>query len=100
MPTYVLPFDASGRTHEDFTVPLGKTLYLVRAPQVDTGEVTVQDLLSLTNYRLTNGVTICDTGVAGGTRVSLVFIARSNPRVLSVNAEVTSPRPGIPSCSK
>jgi len=90
MATYVLLFDASGRTFETFQVPVGKVCYLVRARS--TGTVTVTDLLTLTNYSMPGGVTMTDTGIAGGTTVSLAFMARTDPTNIMINAEVISPR--------
>jgi hypothetical protein len=98
MPTYVLLFDPTGANPTNFTIPAGKALYLARAPQVEDGTATVQDLLSLTNYVLEDQITVCQTGVAAGTQVALAFMARSNQNILSVNAEVISPRGGIPNC--
>ena len=98
MATYILPFDPTGRTHENFQVPKGKRVYIVRAPQVAQGTATVHDLISLEQYTIPNGVTICETSIPPGADVSLAFMARSNPNILAVNVEVISPRTGINPC--
>ncbi|MBF8273575.1 MAG: hypothetical protein HW380_2680 [Magnetococcales bacterium] len=95
MPTYPLMFDSSGRTYTTFTVPSGKVVYLVRAPQVSNGTAMVSDLASLRNYQLDDGCTVCLTPFSQGQTVSLAFMARSNPNIYSVNAEVTYPRGGM-----
>jgi hypothetical protein len=86
--TYVLHFDATGRTHEDFTVPHGKKVLLVRAPQVEKGTATVTDHLSLKNYVIPNGQTVYTTNIVPGTQVSLAFMARSNNDIKFVNVEM------------
>lgn len=86
--SYALLFDATGNTHETFTVPEGKKLYLVRSPSVSDGTATIQDLLSLTNYVIPNGETVLLTDVPGGRQVSLAFLARSNAAISLVMAEV------------
>jgi hypothetical protein len=92
MATYILVFDPTGRHPETFDVPLDKKVYLVRAPQVSQGTATVQDLLTLENYVIPDGVTVYETDIEPGTRVSLAFMARTNNDIHSVNAEVISPR--------
>jgi hypothetical protein len=92
MPTYILMFDSTGHTYQNFQVPAGKRCYLVRAPQAAQGTATVTDLLSLENHVLPGGVTIVDTGIAPGTNVSLAFMSRSNPAIQFINAEVINPR--------
>lgn len=99
MATYLLLFDGTGRTHEDFTVPENKKVYLVRSPAVSEGTATVQDLLTLNTYVIPDGVTVCETTIAAGEQVSLAFIARSNQNILSVDAEVISPRQGMTPCN-
>ena len=92
MPTYILVFDSTGRTHQNFQVPPGKVCYLVRAPQEAEGTATVTDLLSFDNYTMPGGVTFMDSGIAPGTNVSLAFMTRSSPAIQFINAEVTYPR--------
>lgn len=90
--TYPLFFSPDGKDHADFTVPPGKVVYLVRAQAVSAGTATVQDLLGLENYTIPDGVTVYRTSIQAGDQVSLTFLARSNPSISFVNAEVTSPR--------
>jgi hypothetical protein len=92
MTSYVLPFDSSGRTHEDFTVPAKKAVYLTRAEAVKKGTATVTDLLSLNTYTLPDGETMIRTNIAPGTQVSLAFMAKSNPEINSIMVEVITPR--------
>ena len=88
MSTYMLHFDATGRTHEDFVVPHGKEVYLVRAPQADQGTATVTDHLSRQNYVIPNGQTVYKTNIEPGTKVALSFMERSNAKISFVNAEL------------
>ncbi|MBF0624921.1 MAG: hypothetical protein HQL82_08945 [Magnetococcales bacterium] len=92
MATYLLLFDATGRTSETFTVPAGKAVYLVRAPQVSAGTATVTDLLTFKNYTLPDGVTVGLTSIPSGATVTLAFMARTNPNVSFINVEVITPR--------
>ena len=88
MSTHILHFDATGRTHEDFQVPQGKEVYLVRAPQAQQGTATVTDHLSLEKFEIPNGQTVYKTNIKPGSHVSLSFIARSNNKISFVNAEL------------
>lgn len=90
MATYLLDFDPAGRNPQTFTVPEGRRIYLVRTPEA--GTATVIDILSLSTYTLRDGVTIMELPIPSGTRVSLAFMERSNPKILFVNAEVIHPR--------
>ena len=92
MTTYLLNFDATGRTLETFTVPERKKVYLVRASQASQGTATIQDLVSLETYVIPNGQTILETNIRAGDNVSLAFLARTNPNICFVNVEVISPR--------
>jgi hypothetical protein len=97
MASYVLVFDPSGKKNERFSVPAGQVVYLSRAPQVAEGTATVQDLLTLQNYVIPDGVTVCLTTIPPGD-VALAFIARSNNSILSVQADVIAPRQGSTPC--
>jgi hypothetical protein len=97
--SHLLNFDATGGTHEDFTVPTGKCIYLTRAAQVDTGTATVRNLLTNHDYVIQDGVTVLQLPIASGTAVSLAFIARTNDKITFVMAEVTTPRVGNPASS-
>ena len=87
MSTHMLHFDGTGRTHEDFVVPQGKEVYLVRA-KANQGTATVTDHLSRENYEIPNGQTVYKTNIKPGTHVALSFIARSNNKISFVNAEL------------
>lgn len=93
MTTYILMYDPTGANAETFTVPEGKKLYLVRAPQVSNGTATVRDYLSGTDYVVPNGTTVYELPIEGGTQVKMAFVARNNNAIQFVNAEVTTERP-------
>jgi hypothetical protein len=92
MSTYALLFDATGATYENFHVPDDKRVYLVRSPAVSQGTATIHDFLSLNNYTIPDGVTVIETDIPPGADVSLAFMARSNPKITLVHAEVIKPR--------
>jgi hypothetical protein len=92
MASYIMVFDSTGQTHEDFTVPREKVVYLTRAPQVSQGTATVRDLNTQNTYVIPDGQTIYLTNIPVGASVSLAFTARSNSLINSVIAEVISQR--------
>jgi hypothetical protein len=89
MGSYVLLYSDNTET---FKVPDRKKIYLSRAPQVSTGTATVFDSKNNKSYVIPDGVTVFDTGIGAGTEVSLKFTARTNDKIISVNADVTHPR--------
>lgn len=90
--TYILHFDSTGKTYEGFTVPKGKVVYLVRAPQVSTGTATVQNLLTLNDYVIPDGQTVLEIDIPVDQPVALAFLARSNQEITFVNVEIKSKR--------
>lgn len=92
MTTYVLMYDPTGANAVTFTVPAGKVVYLVRAPQVSEGNATVRDYQSATEYVLQDGLTVRKLAISAGTQVQMAFVARTNDDIQFVNVEVTRSR--------
>lgn len=100
MATYVLLFDASGRSSQTFPIPKGKRVYLVRPPQESKGTATISDLINLVNFTIPDGRTICETNIKDeGENVTLAFMSRTNQNILFVNVEVISPREDVEPCN-